>query len=281
MTERTDLRSMDALERDLRALATSIDWPATPDMRAAVRTRITAPATPRLLRPSPFRLTRPLLFAIVLLALLAAVAAAVILGLPGLRITVVDTLPTPNVPAVTGTPPPNATPPASVPANLPGSNLQLGRAVSLAEATRVLGTRILLPDLPGTDEPDAVYLERIDGVPVVTLTWGVRPDLPPATAGSDVGLLITQFEATIDQGLMTKALDQGATVEAVRVGAHRALWISGDAHILFFRRAGQNSIESLIRLVGDTLAVEWDGQIVRLESSLGKVASLDLAATLR
>ncbi len=95
------------LERDLRALATAIDWPPTPDVAGRVHSRLAgapAPVAGRSWLPT-LRLARPALLALLLLMVLAvAIAAAIAFGLPGLRITFTsDPLPTPNVPAATAT----------------------------------------------------------------------------------------------------------------------------------------------------------------------------------
>ncbi len=274
----------DTLELELRGLALAVEWPPTPDIRMTVRAGIEAQAA----RPrrawwtSPLRLTRPALIAIVLLVLAVAVAAAIVLGLPGLRVSVVHVLPTPNVPAASVAVSPSGSTAPSAPATLtlpPGANLDLGQSVTLEAASAALGSPVLLPDLPGRAAPDGIYLDRLRDGAVVTLIWRAGPDLPPATPGSDVGLLVTQFEAEIDQGLLTKLISQGTKIERVVVLRHLGLWITGAEHVVWFQRPNGDAIESVIRLVGDTLAVDWDGRIVRLESALGRDRSLELART--
>ena len=219
------------LEADLRALAGAIDWPPTPDVGAAVSARLAADAGRRRPRVPAFRLGRPILVALLLLALVAAVAAAIGLGLPGLRISVTSSpLPTPNVPV------PSAPAPAAgtaAPSAAPGAALGLGRPVTMAEAAQRAGIPILVPDVAGRDGPDAIYLELLRGSAIVTMVWRTGPDLPPLRAGSDVGLLVTEFAAVIDDGLLQKILGAGTTVEPVRVRATRGIWISGAAHVVW------------------------------------------------
>lgn len=270
------------LERELAALATAIDWPPTPDVAAAVRVRLAAGAP----RPSrrwwfaPPRLSRPLLIALLLLALLAAVATAVALGLPGLRITFTsDPLPTPNVPAATATTS-TGSPPASAPAPIPGSDLGLGTPMALAAARARLGVPLLMPAVPGRPGPDGAFVSMVRGSAIVTLTWGTGPDLPPLRAGSDVGLLVTVLRASVGEGLMEKLVRTGTTVERVEVGGHRGFWVSGGEHLVWFRREDGEVVDVPIRLAGDTLALEIDGRVVRLEVAGGREVAIALAETI-
>lgn len=281
-------RRLDRLDLDLTDLARAIDWPPTPDVATSVPARLAgggarpvAPRRPWLALP---RLTRPLLIALLLLAIVAAVAAAIALGLPGLRITFTsDPLPTPNVPAATAaTASPAGTPdPSPTATRPPGATLGLGTPMSLETVRSRVDFPLLLPDVAGRGEPDGVYLEDLRGAQLVTTVWRAGPGLPPLRPGSDVGLLVTQFRATLDEGLLEKVLRTGTKVEVVQVGEHRGFWISGVQHILWFRRPNGQSVETPIRLVGDTLALEVDGRIVRIEANGGRDAVLALAATLR
>jgi hypothetical protein len=274
-------RHLDRLELDLADLARAVDWPRTPDVAAAVRARLVSGGGSATERRVPWlafpRLTRPVLIAIVLLALVAAVAAAVAFGLPGLRISFTsDPLPTPNVPAASAASA-TATAEATTP---PGADLSLGTPMTLERARERADFPILLPAVPGRPAPDAAYLEILRGARLVTLVWRAGPDLPPLRAGSDVGLLITQFRATLDDDLLEKVIRAGTTVEVVRVGEHGGYWIAGADHVVWFRRPDGDVVENPIRLVGDTLALEVEGGIVRIEARGGRDATLALAATL-
>ena len=147
MTDRT----LDRLELDLADLVRAVDWPPTPDVATSVRMRLAAGGGRAAERSRPWialpRLTRPMLLAILLLALIAAVAAAVAFGLPGLRITFTsDPLPTPNVPAATASvagtagPSPTATRP-------PGADLGLGTPTTLESVGSRVDFPIVLPEV--------------------------------------------------------------------------------------------------------------------------------------
>jgi hypothetical protein len=276
-------RTLDRLELGLTDLARAVDWPPTPDVATSVRVRLAAGSARGDKRRRPWfavpRLTRPMLLAILVLALIAAVAAAVALGLPGLRITFTsDPLPTPNVPAATASVARTAGPSATA-TRPPGADLGLGTPTTLESVRSRVDFPVVVPEVAGR-APDGVYLEVLRGAELVTTVWRAGPDLPPLRPGSDVGLLITQFRATLDDGLLEKVLRSGTKVEVVTVGEHRGFWISGAQHILWFRRPNGDSVETPIRLVGDTLALEVDGRIIRIEASGGRDAVLELAATL-
>jgi hypothetical protein len=81
---------------------------------------------------------------------------------------------------------------------------------------------------------------------------------------------------------MDKLLREGATtLERLEVAGHPAFWISGAEHILWFRRPDGEVVETFVRLVGDTLALEVDGTIVRIETSGGREAAIAVAESLR
>ena len=273
------------LEAELRALAGAIDWPPTPDLAAAVSRRLAAeaaapPAVPRW--PAWPRLGRAFVLAIVLLLVVVAIAAAIVFGLPGLRIAFSsDPLPSPNVPVMTAAASAAAAPSASASARPPGAGLALGTPVSLEVAAERLGRPLLIPSAVDRP-PDAAYVESVRGTPIVTLVWRAGQDLPPLTTSSDVGLLVSQFPAMLDEALLEKILRQGeTTVERLDVGGNPAFWVSGVEHILWFRRADGDVVETFVRLVGDTLAVEVDGTVVRIETSGGREGAIAMAESLR
>ena len=98
--------------------------------------------------------------------------------------------------------------------------------------------------------------------------WAASDRLPPTTEPG-VGLILTQFLGTIDDGMFTKILGPGTTIEPVQVGALHGYWITGQPHQFFYE--GPNGfVDASRRLVGDVLL--WaDGPITyRLETSLGR-----------
>jgi len=264
------------LDAELRALAGSIDWPPTPDVTAAIAQRLADAGRPSVRRLGALpQFSRALVLAIVLLLVAVAVAAAIVFGLPGLRISFTsDPLPSPNLPLPSAT----VTPSSS---SAPGLGLALGTPVSLEVAAERLGRPLLIPSSVARP-PDAAYVESVRGTPIVTLVWRAGQDLPPLTTSSDVGLLVSQFPAALDEALLEKILRQGeTTVERLEVAGNPAFWISGIEHILWFRRADGDVVETFVRLVGDTLAVEVDGTVVRIETSGGRDGAIKIAGSLR
>jgi hypothetical protein len=281
------------LEAVLRGLAPTLAWPTVdrlpggPDIATTVRTRIeTIPALredrgPAVRRARWFGSSwrparRALLLALVALLAVAAIAGAVGLGLPGLRL-------------ILGDAPPNSPPSISAPTLSTGpspSGGRLGGAMGLgasldARDAAALDARagfpVRLPADPRLGPPGAAFIEDAKGG-AVTLLWTPTPDLP-ATLEPTVGLLLSEFRGSIDQGFFSKAIGNKTTLERLRVGGNAGYWLSGDPHIFFWE--GPNGfVDDPRRWVGDVLL--WsDGPITyRLETALGRDEAVRIAESL-
>ena len=242
---------MTELERELRELGRALEYPATPDVAAAVRRRLEE----RPARRSFALRARPVAIALAMLAAALAAALAVpqartaileLLGLRGVEIRRVDELP-----AVRATAP-----------------LHLGRRVTLAQASRAVGRTILVPRLDGL-EPDAVYVEpALPGEPV-SLVYG-RLERPR--------LLLTQFAGEL---LVGKLLGPETRAEPVTVDGGRGIWLEGAAHTFFFRDENGVGVAESQRLAGNTLLWERGELTLRLEGDLSRAEALRIARAVR
>jgi hypothetical protein len=277
----------------LRQLATSIDFPTgptepgSPDLAARIRRRIELnPLQPSLwrrlglglgagTRARPVR--RGLVLALVALLILAAVAGAVGLGLPGLRI-IFGEPPSPQ-PTAGGTLPSqtaaSGTTPSTTLAPLGGS-LALGDAVSFADAQRQAGFDVVLPTDPDLGQPDASYLNGQR----VGLIWATRPGLP-GTLSPGVGLVISEFRGAVDERYFEKVLGPDTTLTRVTVGGSPGYWISGAPHFFFYIDPNGQAINDDHPTVGDVLLWTKGDVTYRLETSLGMAAAIRLAESLR
>ena len=221
-------------------------------------------------------LRRSVLVAIAAVLILAAIAGAVGLGLPGIRIVFGG--PTPPAPTTTPSLAPTKAPASTGPAasSPVGSTMGLGTAVSLDDAARIGGLDLLLPPDPATGPPDAAYTlaDR------VALVWSERPGLP-ADPDYGVGLLLSEFRGHVDDGYYQKTLDSSAQVTPVTVNGHAGYWISGAPHFFYYVDPSGKAVDDSHRIVGDTLI--WaDGDVTyRLESQLPMEAAIRLAESLR
>ncbi len=265
------------LEALLRAGAESIAWPTAsppgaPDIATRVRARLVAdPPRPAARRPwttwRPVR--RGLVLALAALLALAAIAGAVGLGLPGLRLILGD-------PPVS--PPPSIAPSRTPPPGAVGSRLGLGVQISLDEVERLTGMPAELPADPAIGPPDAVYVDRARGNQVA-FVWATSEALP-ATREPGIGLILMRFDGRIDDGYRQKLIGDGVAVEPVTVEGQRGFWISGDAHFFFYFRDDGGVIDDGRRWVGDALAWTDGTTTYRMETALGRDASIALAESL-
>jgi hypothetical protein len=252
----------------------SIDGGGTePDPAARARLRLVGDAPRRAggwwRPPTALRLRRAVVLAAIAVVIVAAIAGAIGLGLPGIRI-----VPASSPPPVSSSPPPAPTASRSVDGPL-GSGLGLGDSIALADAGRAADISLALPVAAGVGSPATAWL--LDGR--LTLVWPSAPALPP-TREAGIGLILAEFRGSINASYFEKIIEPGTTVEPAEVGGITGYWISGTPHtIVFVDPAGQPVFDSR-RIVGDTLIWARGGVTYRLESGLDRAAAIALAATL-
>jgi len=245
------------VEAVLRDVAAGATWPPTPDLRAAVVARIgregIRPAAGAAPRPA-LRLGRALALAALALLLLAGAAAALGYRLPGLDILFVERLP----PAGTG--------------------LDLGTAVPIDQAIAVDQPRVLVPaTLPRSDT--AFELGTGDRR-IVTLAYRADPG-EPTLAGSDLELTVMAVPGVIDEGLVRKLLGPGTTMEPVSIDGSPGWWIAGAPHEIIIIRPDTTAGVLSSALAGDTLVFNRGGTLYRLESAMGRDATIAVAESMR
>lgn len=252
------------LERSLEAIGRSIDYPPEPDIARAVRRRIAAGPRRRAGWASVLAsLTRPAA---------AAVAAVVVLSVfmivsEPARVAVADWLGFDDV-RITFEPPPE---------RAVAEHLGLGERVSLEAAEDRAAFDVLIPAELG--EPDEVYFDDRVSSGMVSLVYAARSGLPES-GGDGAGLIVTQFEATLDDSeVFTKFVRFDAVVSEVEVRGLVGYWI-GAPHDLFFRDVeGEENFEAS-RLAGPALVWQEEGVVVRIESELDRAGSIDVAESL-
>lgn len=253
----------------LVALRDDIAWPPVgdgPDPAARACVAIEAGA---IARPMPRRSwwrvpRRALVLALAALLALAAVAGAIGLGLPGLRIV----LGGPSAPPVTPAPSGRGTSPTA-----PGMELGLGEPVTLADAHTRTGRIPSFGEGP-VGPPDAVYLDA-DRASQVALVWAASATLPE-TQAPGVGLIVMSFDGTVESAFFHKALGASSTIEPVDVAGFRGFWISGDPHLFFYATASETIVDER-RWVADALVWSDGTTTWRIETAQGRDAALDLA----
>jgi hypothetical protein len=249
------------LAAQLRALGRAIDWPdqnLVPAVRAAVASA-----------PRPRRVSGLALRPAIITAAVAAVAAVVVvagteqgrelvddwLRVPGVDVTIDETPPTPLV----------------------GDPLPAADEVTLAAARSAVDFSVAVPAELGA--PDRVYVDQTFPGGVVTQVWAPSDSLPEI-ASSDVGAMLSTFTASIDRTAFTKVMESLEDVEAVEINGARGIWFGGEPHVVV-RDAAGNPRSVTARLSGHTLVWERDGLTYRLETSLGRRATVAIAESLR
>lgn len=242
---------MSELERSLLSVGTELQYPPTPDLAAAVRTRLAAGRPAR-------RFVRPLAIAVaVLVAALVAVLAipsartAVLrfFHLRGVSIERVGTLP--RVPA--------------------GADLALGDLVSLDRARRLVHFRIALPLLAG-GTPRSIYVDQFE--PPGGQVWLVF------RSRAGVRVLLTEFQGRGFAPFVRKSAGPRTRVEPVRVDGGRGFFLSGAKHVVTVDAQGLTRDER-IRLAGNVLLWERGPLTLRLEGPLNRGEALRIARAVR
>jgi hypothetical protein len=253
---------MPELERDLARLGAELRFPETPGLAAAVTERLAAEPS----RPHS-RLILPRALAIAFASLLL-LAGGVVAAVPGARNAVLDFL---GLRGATVERRPTLPPPAR-------AAPELGRRTSLAGLRRSVDFRLLTP--AGLGPPDAAYLRVDTPGGEAVLAYRPRAGLPRARP-TGLGLLISAFRGDLHPKYVRKIATQATTVERLRVGRHRAVWVAGAPHEFFYRLPGGDFREESLRVAGNVLLVERGRVLVRLEGATSKARAVAIARSLR
>jgi len=241
------------LERELLALGDELAWPPTPDIAAAVSSRIAI--EPR--RPAPrWPALHPRLAAATAAVLVVVLAFGILFAAsPGVRATVRDWLGIGSV---------RITRVERLPDLSPARELGLGDRVTMAAAERGIGS---VATVRALGAPDAVYYDGT--VPRrVTLVYLGRPGLPNGKAG--VGALLDEIVGGDQLVFVEKLVAGNVPIKRVKVNSADGYFIEGD-HAL------QLPDQLRPRLAGNTLVWERDAVTYRLETALGLHGALALA----
>jgi hypothetical protein len=253
---------MPDLEQQLTALAPEIAWPPTPSVRVFV-----LPA-----RRIGLGWGRPLAIA----AAILLVAAAALIAIPPTRDVIagwlnlhtifqrVQTVPTPS----------------PLPSGQLGEHLGLGTPTTLQAAQGRVTWHITVPDTLGS--PDAVYYQAPPDGPSqgeVSLVYASRPGIKTSGA-TGVAVLITEARGTLQEQFFAKMLGPDATLESVTIGGHQGYWISGHPHEFVFLDSDGGFRTETMRLATNTLILDDNGTIVRIEGDLTKAQALQIAGSL-
>ena len=109
--------------------------------------------------------------------------------------------------------------------------------------------------------------------------YGPRPGLPAGPTGH--GALVGQFQGALDATLLGKSAGPATRIERTTVGSAPAIWIEGEAHFFFYRDPAGNILQETLRLAGNTLLWQRDGQLLRLEAQVSRERALEVAASFR
>jgi hypothetical protein len=255
---------VDELETQLGDLSTSLSWPQTPDLAGDVASRLAATSR----APGERHLAKFLLAAAVVIVVLSAAVAVWPTG----RRAVADLLGLRGVHISTG-------PPPSIPATTTPTHLDLGTPISIADASKRLGFAVRVPTVAGFDHPDGVFFSIPPPQGEVTVLYLPRGDLP-ASAQTGVGLLLSEFEATMETGFFGKVAEPGTTIEALSIHAQPAYWLAGSPHAFFYRLANGDTYGDTLRLATNTLVWQAGAVTLRLEGDITKNEAVAIADSL-
>ena len=140
----------------------------------------------------------------------------------------------------------------------PGASLRLGTPTTV-EALRAAGVPVLVPKDLG--EPDAYKTTLPDGTVAASLVY-------PGP------VLVQTFKAGVDR-FIEKSVATADAVEDVRVNGKRGYFITG-AHGFAYETGTDVNYEDQ-RIAGNTLLLEGDGQLLRIEGDITRDRALELA----
>jgi hypothetical protein len=274
------------LERELRELGSRIEYPPTPNLPRAVRSRLEE-ETERTPRRGRFW---PALPGLRPAAAAAAVVVIIVALSPAVRTTVAGWFVSgpgagsggeaarapsteqaaPHAGSVKPSGGGSLMPSAGGPRPL-GEELGFGNRISLREARRVAADELLLPQMPKLGKPDEVYASGPSRNGGIVLVYRARGGLPPL-GDTGIGLVLTELPGEVEAAYLAGGADAG--IEEVSVGGERGYWVpAGSRHSSPVKRTGD--------LPGSVLFWEQGGLALRLEADISKQEAIHIAESVR
>lgn len=271
----------DRLAAALADLGAHVAYPAAPDVRARVLTRISEPRRSEWWRV----LASPRYGFAPALVTLALVLMAVFVFSPGARATATDILRLRGVEIFRGpVPTPTPTPmPSRSPSSIPSATadpLSLGQLVTFDDAKAGAGYPLVVPTDPLLGVADGIYIRSIEGSTAVSFAYRVRPGIP-VSPQAGLSALVTEFGGHLEPAVLGKVVPPGTTLQLLTVNGGAGAWMEGQPHQVFYTsNGGASFITDTLRLAGNTLIWEQNGLVVRLEAQVDKATALRIAATI-
>ena len=241
----------------LKAVATQVEYPPTPELSGRVRARLQEAPEPQRV---PLR-SRRYAFALAVVGALVAVFAATMVLSPQAREAVADFIGVGGVRIEFDEPSPTMS---------PADDLDLGPQVTLDEAEGFVDFAVKRPRLDDLPEPE-IHLTTPPPSGMVSLLYRDAYE-----ESDEPGLLITQFEARLEQGFLKKLTFEGAAVEYLTVRGAPGYWVTGTHFFAYFDETGDIREETL-RLAENVLLWEEDGITYRVEGGFDKAEALRIA----
>ena len=242
----------------LKTVATQVEYPPTPQLAGRVRARLQETPEPHRV---PLR-SRRYAFAVAIVGALAVVFAATMALSPRAREAVADFIGVGGVRIGFDEPSPSLS---------PVDELDLGPEVTLEEAEVFVDFDVKTPRLADLPEPE-IHLTTPPPSGMVSLLY--RDAYKDA---DDPGLLVTQFEARLEEGFLKKlSFDEGARVEYLMVRGSPGYWVTGTHFFAYFDETGDIREETL-RLAENVLLWEEDGITYRVEGGFDRAEALKVA----
>ncbi len=135
---------------------------------------------------------------------------------------------------------------------------------------------VLIPAALGP--PDAVYSSEEPYGMRLTLVYAPGEGVPQSSY-TGVGILVSEFAGEGATGFVEKMADAGTRVERLQVGPYPALWLEGGPHAVLFEGEGR-VFEDQGRLAGNTLLVDGNDVLVRIEGEVGRARAIEIAESL-
>ena len=251
---------MSELERALLAL--EVEWPATPDLAAAVTARLDAEPD-RGARVAAWwrRLTRRTRRALIALASVLVVAGGTLAVSPAARSTVWRWLGLEGVEIR-----------REKPTATPGADIGFGAPITLEQARKA---GALFPK--GLPEPTAYLGPDVGGQRPIALVYPATQELKPSKV-TGVALLVQTFRARVDE-IILKKMSMSGSVEFLTVGGSPAYWISGEPHGFQYSTPDGNGEFVPQRLADHTLLVERGGKLLRIEGPISRDKAIEIAVS--